>query len=428
LFFIGLFTVTTLAVSVAWYVMPSVLHHQLIRNLTSADMEERQRALNYVINRAAERPQVLHDAIETMQAGDHGTFIQIASALDHAGLWRYPTIPAEPWLRWIELLGRDDNSDARIQAAQQLVDMDEIHRDPRVIEMIKRWLHESDGEVRLNALIAAAEIAGRMDQPNVYATLVLDTTADTNLAIAREACLLARVLNIPAPRCVYPDITPAAATDSDALRTADLGNAFESIYPFVRDRACVFALEHNTPEQNTALIGHLLRSFSDNDKRSGAILAGLTGLQTKLLRNKMEDEDIWEVKQIHQLGLWMQGQMPELDAQVPLMLATPQLPASTIYLALLHGRRNIGLDLVLTPRVDELALSPASLNLPEEESPDRVSLSRLLVRYRWWDVLRHYMPDRAPGLVLEADEQTIQYQIDLIRNWWLVHRRKQAAP
>ena len=223
----------------------------------------------------------------------------------------------------------------------------------------------------------------------------------------------------------------AALAVTAAPDPAALGRICASPLPGLRDAACVIAADRFTPEQNEALIASLLTDFSDDAKRSGAILAGLTGLQGPLLAAKMRDEDVWAVRQIHRLGLWMQGREPDLDNAVQGLLTRDDLPTTTVLLAMLHRRHPAALDTILAPRVDEPEFSRQALNLPKGEGDATVSLKELLFHYRWWHVLRRFLPADAPPLWLWADDPLQQFQLDVLRNWHLItpgsRPRKPAA-
>ena len=481
---VSLFLTTAAVVPLAWFVGPHAIRWHLLGKLTSPDLDQRQRGLNYVIRRAGERPLVLNGAIRqasrAIDADDRDNFLQIANALQLAGRWRHPPIPADLWLYWIDSLAADSDAEARIIAAQQVAQLQDLAGDKRLSKILGRQFADDNEEVRYNVLIAAAELAGCTEDNGPYTTLIAKATQDAMPAIAREAWIflgLLRATETAAPAvtdlpaevacallwatagqydarlqqavvpladmaallaeleqaavgkrqiAVAPDwsdtLRIAAVAVSSAPDPADLRTALDSPMPAVRDAACVVAAERFSNEQNEALIKSLLTDFSDNAKRSGAILAGLTGLQSRLLEKKMQDEDIWAVRQIHRFGMWMQGRLPEMDEQVPGLLTRDDLPTTAILLAMLHRTPINALDIILSPRVDELQLDRKSLNLPESEGDAPVSLKKLLVHYRWYRVLRRYLPEDAPPLSLWADDDLQQFQIDVLRNWYLVNR------
>src|SRR5690606_13564304 len=95
----------------------------------------------------------------------------------------------------------------------------------------------------------------------------------------------------------------------------------------------------------------------------------------------------------------------ELDAAS--LLLRDDLPRSTILLAMLHRDDPAALDHLLNPRGDV--------------GPDVLDL---LDRRRWWHVLRRYLPPDAPPLWLWADPELEDFQIDVLRCWWLLHRHR----
>ena len=135
------------------------------------------------------------------------------------------------------------------------------------------------------------------------------------------------------------------------------------------------------------------------------MLAGLTGLQAELLRDRANSEDQWHVQTIMRLGLWMQGQEPSFEAEMPALLTRDDLPATTLLLALLHMDRLGALDRLLAPQ--------------REPSVDLVEL---FDRWRWWVVVEGYLPEDAPPFWVWADPQLQQFQVDVLRDWWLIRR------
>src|SRR5690606_19610368 len=161
---------------------------------------------------------------------------------------------------------------------------------------------------------------------------------------------------------------------------------FESPESTLRDLACIVAADRFDQEQNSALVKSLLWNYNDDAKCSGAILAGLTGVQRDLLTQKAEDEDIWTVQQIMHLGLWMQGAKRQVGESAAAMLSRDDLPQSSVLLAMLHQRQTQALDYLFAPRAAE--------PLP---------LLELLDHYRWSRVLYHFLPETAPPLWHWAD-------------------------
>jgi hypothetical protein len=421
----------------AWFAIPAITHHRLIGKLKAG----KRAGLNYVARRAGERPRVLGDAIATMRQANDDTFIAIAGALNHGGQWSRPPVPDDVWMRWLDLLSREADREARTLAAQHLAEMP----GDDAAEPLRRLITDRDDEVRYNALVAAAQ---RRD-----IALIRSATSDDNETIAIEADMFLALLDpqrdvatmfgerptvdvnnrlMTLERMTADETAIAIADDfNDTERLAalavtreprvdDMRRLFESPYPFVRDWACVIAADRLGRDVCDALAGELLTSYNDDAKRSGAMLAGLVGVQADLLAERAAAEDVWSVRQVMRLGQWMQGRA---DVDPLPLLGHDDMPACTVMLAMLHVDRDRALDAILSPRTDEPAFPAASLNLPPGEAAQSITLTQMLVRYRWWPVLRRYLPDDAPPLWLWADPATQRRQVRLLRNWWLVSRR-----
>lgn len=190
----------------------------------------------------------------------------------------------------------------------------------------------------------------------------------------------------------------------------------------IRDVGCITAIERLSKAEAAALIRLLWRPadptnpdqpvyrYHNTAKMSGAILAGLSGAEPDLLARATQDfsKTDWAVHQVMQLGMWMQGQTIEgvdMAAHAPALLMRQDMPTSTVLLAMLHRKERLALDHLLTPRGD----------LNED-------LLTLLDQFRWWHVLRHYLPADAPPFWLWADPDLQRFQLEVLRDWYVVNR------
>lgn len=221
-----------------------------------------------------------------------------------------------------------------------------------------------------------------------------------------------RVLIPPDPP--PPDIIRLAAVAATADPSPEpLARLFRQDEPTLRDSACIVAAQRLAREDLVALTHTLLHDYNDTTRISGAILAGLCNEHRQRLADSARAERRWLLRQMHRLALWMQG-AEEDDTALPIaLLGRSDVPRSTVLLALLHRAPATALDHLLNP-----------LGEPEADLRD------LLVHHRWWYVLRRYLPPGAPQLWLWADEPLQQFQIEVLRNWWLLRRagyRSEAA-
>lgn len=232
-----------------------------------------------------------------------------------------------------------------------------------------------------------------------------------------------------------PGVTPplhriAAVAAGVSQDPDDLGPVFRSEVSTLRDLACLTAYQRFEGGRLDPLIVKLLTDLNDTDKMSGAILAGMTGLQPELLRKRYASEDQPEVRVVMRLGLWMQGDRDILDPPEALMLVERESLniGSTVLLAMLHvgeqwpqtGAARAALDYLLNPRGE----------------PD-VALRTFFDQLRWWRVLGHYLPALlgeaggeadTPPFWVWGDPQLQSFQIDVLRNWYLLHRHELPRP
>lgn len=577
--------ITVAVVVVGVWLIPRWHVRAVLNNLTAPSQAQREVALNYVIRRAAQSQKVFETALLHLEVTDTTNFLQIVNALDHAGRWSRPLIPPSPWLRWLSILASDPGAESRLNASYHLSQVVDLAAEQGVHTLVKHLLSDKDDQVRADALLTAARLAGSLDDPSPYEAMIASCTTDPAPQVARRAWLLLGLLGpttgtvanwratppevaqavlwsslrtnpdqpspaieaindpaVPAsvramaayclhlsrteeslttltgvieahgdhrstddksdivwrailgypdarhtpnpeqpthqPRVSWPDkgdlnspatqplilsalyrgllpaqphittLPPKQALNSqpiilaslaaleglpsnrytialppdvpDIIRLSavavaanpqprDLIDLFVSDAPSLRDLACIVATDRFTGQQLADLVESLLTDFNDNAKRSGAILAGLTGCHSDLLTKRASDEDIWSVQQIQRLGLWMQGRLPEMDRLAPGLLSRDDLPTTTILLAMLHRGHPAAWEYLLDPR------SPT------------FDLVDLLDQYRWWRVLERYLPDNAPPFWVWADPQLEQFQIEVLRSWYVLNSHRLGA-
>ncbi|MEX0774768.1 MAG: hypothetical protein WD042_03530 [Phycisphaeraceae bacterium] len=240
-------------------------------------------------------------------------------------------------------------------------------------------------------------------------------------------------------------VLPIDKTMPDLLRIAavavtrdpepdDLAPALASPVSTWRDWACLVAARRFTPQQNEHLIARLLGGvpgdslhFSDHAKMSGAVLAGLTNLRpaasnphvpVDLLEDKARVEDMPLVREVMRMGLWMQGRPvadygSEMAGRVRALLATgdADAPRSTFLLGLLYMGDKTALEYLFTPLAEP-----------------RIDLVNSLGAERMWPVLAAALPADAPPFWLWADADLQAFQVEVLRDWYLLHRHDPRVP
>ena len=211
-------------------------------------------------------------------------------------------------------------------------------------------------------------------------------------------------------------------------RPGDFGVLMESQDPALRDLACVLAADSLGRPQLRGLTTDLLKSFNDQAKMSGAILAGLTGIRPRAAQRAKDGQGApaqvdlldyvgqyprYEVQQIVRLANWMQGRGldEQMAAAAMALVSRDDLPSSTIYLAMLHRGRPEAISWLLAPQGEV----------------DVEQLLDLLVRRRWWNVLRRFLPPDAPPLWLWADPGLQVFQLEILRDWWLLNQHREGG-
>lgn len=204
----------------------------------------------------------------------------------------------------------------------------------------------------------------------------------------------------------------------------------------VRDQACIAAVQRMTKDQVAALVRRLLQPppkpvkgkdvdldqpvfrYHDGAKISAAILSGLANVEAELVdRTIAQFADRPRIGDMMKLGQWMRTaqasrtartapQAESYAAHAEKMLMLDDFPRSTILLAMLHVNHPTAMDSLLRPRAEA---NPQTLRLLDEE--------------RWWFVLEHFLPPDAPRLWVWGDPQLARFQVDLMRDWYLLNRK-----
>lgn len=193
----SLFITTTLIAPIAWWMMPHARRWHRVSQLDAQDPRLRSAALNYVIRFAGEDERVLRGAIEKLDVQKQRNFVQIVNALDRAGRWEHPPIPAGPWLRWLKILAEDmEHPTARISATQKLGALGHLAGDPRLMALLQPLLEDPDPDVRYNALTAAARLtaAAAERRPAALLERVAERRSDPDANVARHAWIFSALL------------------------------------------------------------------------------------------------------------------------------------------------------------------------------------------------------------------------------------------
>ncbi len=396
--------VIVLLVPATYYAAPQVRQWQQLRNLTAEDPGDRQRALGYVVVHM-DNPAVFAGAVAALSGANEANFLQIVDALQSAGRWRRPDVPDQAYLRWLSINAESPNHEAPIRSAQRLAELPDLADDEQLITILDKLSKHDNADVRYNALCAAAALCLSAEHHEPYHDLFLRHLDDKQHVIAYHAALFAYLTDTPGvePPAWINALPTATDRAYDEVEIRRLLTAHEAP---LRDVGCVLAVRDLAPDALSVLVAELLQDPRQEAKLSGAILAGLTGEQLDLLRNILEAQSDWSTAAVMRLGLWMQRGLDAGDDLNPAaLLAHGDIPRSTVILALLHRHDPLAYDVLLNP---------------QGESPG--DLVTLLEDYGWWRVLNHYPPMPAPRW-RPTDVPTLrQHQVDLLRDWYVVHR------
>lgn len=242
----------------------------------------------------------------------------------------------------------------------------------------------------------------------------------------------------------------ARAQGREKLTPGDLWPLLVSPISTYRDQAALLAAQRLSPEQNQQLIRHLLVDLSEPARFSGAVLSGLTGIRPTM-RLDGREEDLLRLRlqsardtrqgmqqRMMELGLWMQGAVEIDPLRFSAWLLGDQMPRSTVLMTLLQRNDLRALEhLFDLQHPMDLPRSALDLRSPETRrrqemewtgeqgsastvDAESLALTDLLIRFRWLSVLERHLHPSAPRPDLWTDLWLAEFQIELLRYWFLV--------
>lgn len=403
----GVLVALIIIVPLSYVLAPHLKRWTYIHWLTSQDTSHRNRALSYMAAHAGDDERVLAGAVSQLNVEDDANFQQIVDALQAAGRWDLGDIPHDAWLRWIGLLAREPGVEAPARAAQRLANLQDLADDPRVVRLLTELLIHPQADVRYNALCAVGELYRAAKDPSTYQDFIRGQLDDAEPVIVHHAHLFAYLTGTPdveVPTWLRNLPEPPVDPQYD-IQAID--NLLRSPVAALRDVGCVLAVRNLSPDDVDTLTAELLRDTDAHARMAGAILSGVTGRQTDVLRQSLVQQTDWVTATVMRLGLWMQGRDTEQIISPLLLLARPDIPRTTLIFAMMHHNDPLGLEALLSP---------------QGEAPD--DLARLFDDYGWWRVLDRYLPEDAPRWRSGTRAEQQQLQIDLLRDWYLVNRHR----
>jgi len=200
-----------------------------------------------------------------------------------------------------------------------------------------------------------------------------------------------------------PDLVRAMMLRSAAhVDPNDALLAFDSDHAAVRHIAVLHAADRFDDDTLRELVRRLVVTWHDNRIMAGAMLAGYTGVGLDILEQRLDREQGWLARQHLKLGLFMQGRIDNFDPAG--LLARTDVPRQTVLWAMLYTGRLKAFDELFNP-----------LGTVDGE------LRAALDRERFIYVLRRHLPG-APQFRVWADPALQQFQVDVLRDWYLMHR------
>lgn len=253
--------------------------------------------------------------------------------------------------------------------------------------------------------VLAAAAASRLNgEPKDWSAWSGDTNRRWRELARLEAAPVAS-LNIPRINEHWPYLTLIYAVRASKNAVPDdLMPAFNADVPAMRQLGCLIAIERFQPAQLNALTEKLLKSYWDNQRIAGCLLAALRGTHVDLLRKRSAVEQQWHVKQCFEMALLMLGDNPDYAGDLSGLMVRKDIDRHFIYIAMLRTGDRTVLDDLFIPF-----------------GGDGGRLRAILDDKRFHPFLKMHLPDMPP-FWLWADPALQQFQTDVIRDWYLIHR------
>jgi len=378
-----------------------------------AAVDERVRAMALYALRSGDDPGVLGKSVARAleQNSEAEDTSDGPSLLTHRAL----RLLNEPALDELGVTARDTN-DGFLDAIEQLVNQTEAgiaaetqtarHR-TATYPATQPLVMPGDASLADRALPLTSALHAGADQMPAPGAFISNSDYPVQARLAVAEALAAPIEGAAIERDAPLLLRAAATRLAAAPKPATLRPLWDERVAPMRDLACVIAARRFDPTQQAALVEALITALNDRRKQAGAILAGLTGAGLDCLAEREAVEDVWAVKQVMGLGLWMRGRHAEMGQRIDGLLARDDLPRSTILLALLHRQPGRALE-----------------HLFHEPGYSDAALVRLFDHYRWWSVLASYLPESAPPFWYWADRSLQRFQVDALRHWHQLHRHQ----
>ncbi len=231
-----------------------------------------------------------------------------------------------------------------------------------------------------------------------------DQPGHTLRQLARRECRSAGSAAFPLDP-VMPELVRLLTVRANANASIDdLVYLFNSDEPTIRHYAALVAIERFDQATCHAMAVRLLGDFYDDARMAGAMLAGLSGLPAEAILRARDAEKVWLVRQHLQLALMMVGADDAFAEQARGLLIRRDTPRAAVLIALLQAGRIGALDDLLMPL-----------------GRDDGAIRRMLDEQRFRPFLARYLP-HSPPFELYGDPALQQWQVALIRHWYLMHR------
>ena len=279
--------------------------HRALLAIAGADPAARGRGWEWLLAPGRERgtrrvDRRRADVGARLAAAGDDALLDGAEALQTCGLWGWRWQRADLVLREITLRAASPDRRTAHAAAHALVDAPLDAAPALVRRAVDALLAHPDPSVRAEAFGAACGWAGRDRGPWIAALAV--PAGDAHLQDMRGLALFWCPPDRGPPAL---DPTPADGAPADllpALLARGPADDDGAVYA-----AALLAERRLPPDEARRLAERWIRSFDDDEKRAGALLAALLGAHAALLERAAALEDVGRVRTAQRLARWVLG-------------------------------------------------------------------------------------------------------------------------
>lgn len=269
-------------------------------------------------------------------------FLSFVKYLEERGVWSDTEVGDVIWRRWIGLQLKGGQNE-QMRVARWLGDISTVALIGQYGDVFERVLTDEIAEVRLAGLISVLDLSAAFGFQGELMKCV-DLCIGDDVFEIRQVAMFAKQMILLNPVLTRAgEIAEIEMSELEALCGDERGD--------VRNVACAMIVKRLGFDRRAieALSKKLIVSLDDDERASGLMIAGLSGVRPRGEKTAGSGEvDLldylltyvpWEMKQRVRLAKWMQGGDDAFTEQIPILVKQGKIDLATLVLGVTHVRR-----------------------------------------------------------------------------------------